>query len=259
MVQWTLACMPLMCRANAATGTCVCVGWQASNGQAHITPFPRLQGCGALQSMPRRWPRARVQEASLFGSDDDDDDEGAAAPANGDAHAAGQDRFAEKEDAAARSPVLHVPARLLNNTAVLLYRWVGAGGWVHTPLELTWPLPGVLSGGRPCVRSHLCVQALLCKSGVWGACGVWWVGVWCRRGGQWGWTSNGLGLPFAFGLPSASSMVGADMHCLHSSLLFSESPVLCLCWWACVCSSAECGLWYEAALCAAWQEGRMPA
>ncbi|KAF5837236.1 hypothetical protein DUNSADRAFT_4626 [Dunaliella salina] len=62
--------------------------------------------------------KSAAQEASLFGSDDDDEEGTAPPPMNGDAAAEG----AKKQAEATAHPELYVPARLLNNTAVLMYR-----------------------------------------------------------------------------------------------------------------------------------------
>jgi hypothetical protein len=60
-----------------------------------------------------------AQEASLFASDDEDEGTAAAAGNGNGSAAAGEGREAGKE---ALDLALHVPARLLNNTAVLMYR-----------------------------------------------------------------------------------------------------------------------------------------
>ncbi|KAF5837235.1 hypothetical protein DUNSADRAFT_4626 [Dunaliella salina] len=98
--------------------------------------------------------KSAAQEASLFGSDDDDEEGTAPPPMNGDAAAEG----AKKQAEATAHPELYVPARLLNNTAVLMYR-SGLLSEARSLLEESQASSAAVAAATPAQREALQISS----------------------------------------------------------------------------------------------------
>lgn len=98
--------------------------------------------------------KAAAQEASLFGSDDDDEEGTAPAPINGDASA----EEVKKQAEPTVHPELFVPARLLNNTAVLMYR-SGLLSEARALLDESYASSAAVAAATPAQREALQISS----------------------------------------------------------------------------------------------------